>query len=248
MAHEPGDAVLLAEIARRARRRFIGVWICAVAAALFGAGVLFAQRMMHGEGYRLAQGRIVALGTSSSGEPTFTGEFRDADGVLHRDTETYGYHYAPGDPRLGERVGYLYRIKPATGSFDSFPRGDVILHWTFGVPAVAFVLFGALAAALIVRESRYRRWLVANGQREPLAHPAIRERAVALPAGAGSQVVRNWRLEGKYFLPAAGEYVEAHGDWEPPPVRELQAGAEAPVLLLDPRDPSRYWLPSGAPP
>jgi 2'-5' RNA ligase len=162
------DAHYRAEIARRCRRRMAGVYVCIAAAALFGTGVAFSTRMIHGDGYSAATGTIVALGTGSSGEPTFTGEFTDAAGVVHRDTQEYGYHYARGEPQLGQRVKYLYKASALTGDFHSFPSAAGIVHWVFGIPAVLFVLLGALFAWLIARERGFRLRLLGEGRRERL--------------------------------------------------------------------------------
>ena len=54
-----------AEIVRRARQRSKGVWICVVAALLFGIGVFFSKEMMHGRGFSTTTGTVVALGTGS---------------------------------------------------------------------------------------------------------------------------------------------------------------------------------------
>ena len=220
-----------------------GVYVCIAAAALFGTGVAFSTRMIHGDGYSAATGTIVALGTGSSGEPTFTGEFTDAAGVVHRDTQEYGYYYARGEPQLGQRVKYLYKASALTGDFHSFPSAAGIVHWVFGIPAVLFVLLGALFAWLIARERGFRLRLLREGRCERLEAPSIRNRRVVIPAGANTQVVDTWRLEGRYFDPKQGEYVDCHGDWESPPVATLTADA-APVLFIDPKDSSRYWVPS----
>jgi hypothetical protein len=239
----PDEALYRAEISRRCRRRMGGVYICLVAAMLFATGVVFSTAMMHGEGYSAATGTIVALGTGSSGEPTFTGEFTDSAGVVHRDTQNYGYHYARGEPRLGERVDYLYKTMPLGGEFRSFPRGDGFLRWAFGAPAAFFVLLAALFYWIIARERGFRLRLIREGKREHLEAARIRHRSVVVPTGANSHRVDLWRVEGRYFDPARGEYVDCHGDWESPPAPALPAGA-APLLLVDPTNSSRYWLPS----
>lgn len=243
LARMDEDAIYRAEVSRRCRKRLAGVYLCIGAAALFGIGVLYSTRMMHGSGFSAASGRIVALGTGSSGEPTFTGEFTDAAGVVHRDTRSYGYHYARGEPRIGERVDYLYKTLEPTGDFRSFPRADAILRWVFGIPTALFVLLAALFTWIIQRERRFRLGLLRDGRRERVEQAGVRHRSVVIPTGSNTQRVDLWRLEGRYFDPARGEYVDCHGDWESPPAPELPAG-EAPLLLIDRNDSSRYWLPS----
>ena len=236
-----------AEIRRRSRQRSKGVWLCVVFALLFSTGVVFSIPMMHGEGdFSKTTGTVVALGTGSSGEPTFTSEFTDGAGVVHRDTNSYGYHYASGDPKIGDRIEYLYKTLPETGDLRAFPRADSILQLVFGVPAALFVLMAALFTWIIARERAFRRRLVRDGRREPLEAAQIGLRSVVIPGGSGgSHRVDMWRLQGRYFDPAQGEYVDCHSNWEPQPAPELTAEAR-PEVFIDPTNSSRYWVPLGA--
>jgi hypothetical protein len=238
------DSGWYAEIEGRRRRRFRGVYLLLAFAALMAVGFANTQRMMHDGDLRPASATIVALGTGSSGEPTMTSRFQDADGAWHTDTQPASYHYARGEPRVGETVDYLYGIKPISG-FYAVPRADAPLRWLFGAVALLFALLGAGAAWLILRERNYRRRLLATARREPLAAARLGERAYSLPAGAaGTQRVALWRLEGRYFDPAAGEYVDCASDWQPAPAPADFDPARAPPVFVDPLAPSRYWLPA----
>jgi hypothetical protein len=238
-------ASLYAEIDRHARRRLIGVWLCFAAATLLSIGMFNALSMMHGDhDFTAVDARIVAVARDpQSGELRMTSEFSDAAGVVHRDTQTDGYHYAPGDPQVGQRIEYLYEAGPITGDFHAFPRADRILQWVFGVPAALLALLGAVVAALVQRERRRRRRLVRNGRREPGQAPSIRRRTVVLPMGNRAEAVAMWRLEASWFDATRSRFVACHGDWEAGTPPEL-AGAPPPVILVDPDAPSRYWLPS----
>jgi len=234
----------LEEIERRLTQRFRAVYLLITMAALFGFGVMYSQRMVHGASLRAAQGSVVALGTSSTGEPTFTTAFVDAEGNWHRETESYGYWYHRGKPYVGAPIEYMYGIK--YGDFYAEPRGDHMLKWLFGVPAGLFALFGILAGVVIMREHDTRRALVRGGQRVPLQMPRIGHRHVTLPGGpAGPASFDLWRLEGRVFDAGAGEYVECASDWQQPPPPELDL-SRVPPLLVDPAQPRKRWLPVGA--
>ena len=236
----------LAEIDRRRRQRLPGFYLCAGFVALMLAGYAYSARMMHGPGYTPTRGTIVALGTGSSGEPTMTSEVRDANGVVHRDTQPADYHYARGEPRVGESIDYLYRTSPYTGEFQAVVRADGLLRWLFGPAAAVMGVFGAGAFALILHQARQRRALVRDGERIKVELPGIVHRSVVLPAGASGTVrVDQWRLEGRVFDPQQGEYVECRSDWQLPPAPELDL-ALVPPLLVDRAKPSRRWLPVGA--
>jgi hypothetical protein len=237
-----------AEIGRSWRQRLPGFYLCAGFAALMLAGYANSQRLMHGPGFTATRGTIVALGTGSSGEPTMTSEIRDAAGVVHRDTQPASYHYAPGEPRVGEPIGYLYRRSPYTGEFDAVVRADGLLKWLFGPAAAVMGLFGAGSLGFILRRGRQRRALVRDGERVKIELPRIGHRSVVLPAGrAGSVRVDMWRLEGRVFDPEQGEYVECASDWQQPPAPEAELDpALVPPLLVDRANPSRRWLPVGA--
>ena len=234
------------EIERRLSARFRGVYLCVVAAGLCGVGALNTQRMMHEPGLLPATATIVALGTGSGGEPTMTAVFQDAEGGWHRDTQGYGYHYARGEPRVGESIAYLYGGKPATGDFYAVPRADALLQWVFGVPTALFALMAVVFGTVVMREHDARRALVRAGLRLPLQSPRIGHRRVTLPGGAaGARSFELWRLEGRVFDARRGEFVDCASDWQQPPPPTLDP-ARVPPLLVDPARPSRRWLPVGA--
>lgn len=234
------------EIERRLTERFRGVYLAFAAAALFGFGVMNTQPLMHDAALLPATATIVSLGTDSRGEATFTATFMDAGGNWHRDTQPASYHYAPGEPRVGDKVEYLYGEGLATGQSYAVPRADGILKWFFGVPAALFTLFGVVAGVVVLREHDARRALVRAGRRLPLQMPRIGHRRVSLPAGgAGTVTLDTWRLEGRVFDEAAGEYVDCASDWQQPPPPQLDL-AQVPPLLVDPLQPRKRWLPVGA--
>jgi hypothetical protein len=239
------DTELLAEIGRHCRQRMMAVYLMFGFALLLSLGVFNSQRMMHPADMVPAEGVIVAVGKdANNGETTFTAKFTDAAGVRHTDTQSAGYHYAPGEPQVGQPIEYLYIDRPPNG-FYAFPRADRILQLVFGVPMLLMVFCGALFLWLILRQRAWRRWLVRNGTRVQGEGYEIRERTVVIPGGSGGAVsVHTWRLQARRFDPAASEYVDVHGDWRQPPVPKIDAQTEFPPILVDPRKPARYWLPS----
>src|SRR5204863_4468553 len=68
------------EIERRLASRFRGVYLLVGFAALMGFGFANTQSMMHDGSLLPVTATVVALGTSSSGEPTMTSAFVDAEG------------------------------------------------------------------------------------------------------------------------------------------------------------------------
>jgi len=239
----PDDAALYAEIDRDLRRRRIGVWILLVFAALLALPLPWTMAMMHGDDdYAVVDATIVAVERDpASGELRMTSEFADASGTVHRETETEGYHYAPGPPRVGQRIEYLYRTSDRTGEVVAFPRADRFLQWTFGVPAAVLGLFGLGFGAWLLRLRRQRERLVRVGLRLPAQAPRVRHRALVLPARHGDVPVRMWRLEARYFEPSRSEFIDCHGDWQQPPAPDAPPAA---TVLVDPERPMRYWLPS----
>jgi hypothetical protein len=238
----------LDELRRRRRQRLPGVILCAAFVALMLAGYCNSIRLMHGKGFTPVTGTIVALGTGSSGEPTFTAEVRLPDGSVHRDTSETSYHHARGEPRIGEAIDYIWRVSPyGTGDMQVWVRGDVVLKWMFGPAAAIMGAFGSIGLILILKQHAQRRELVRSGERVRIEMPRIGHRSIALPAGAaGSVRVDTWRLEGRVFDPQAGEYVEVASDWQQPPAPETLDTALLPPLLVDKARPGRRWLPVGA--
>src|SRR4249919_133928 len=236
------DAELFAEIGRHCRQRMIGVYLSGAFALLMLAGLSYSKRLAHGDGWSEADGRIVAIGKDpSNGEDTMTSEFADANGTLHRDTQDFGYHYASGDPQIGQSIEYLYKTSELTGDFVSVPRADWILKWMFGVPAAIFVPMTSLFVWIILRQRNFRRWLVRHGRREPGEQCAMAHRTVPF-----SNNVQMWRLDARYFEPTRFEFVDCHSDWQTPPEpAPLEANTVLPPILVDPARPARYWLPVG---
>jgi len=233
------------EIERRLAARFRGVYLTLGFAALMAFGFANTQSMMHDGSLLPVTATVVALGTDSSGEATMTSAFVDAEGNWHRDVQPASYHYARGEPRIGDSIDYLYGIHPATNSFYAVPRADGILKWFFGVPAALFALVGVVLVMIILRERDRRRALVRAGLRVPLEMPRIGHRAMTIPGGAAGAVhIEMWRLEGRVFDAARGEFIECASDWQQPPPPEI-GNAPLPPLLVDPKRPTRRWLPVG---
>jgi hypothetical protein len=175
-----------------------------------------------------------------------TSEFSDAAGVVHRETESEGYHYAPGDPAVGQRIEYLYRPSVEGHDFLAFPRADRVLQWMFGGVSAFFGLLGLGAVAIVLRQRRMRLQLLRHGLRETGQSPRIRQKTIVVPAAGGrAQAATLWRVQASRFVAEQGAFVECHGDWEGGAVPELDP-ATPPVILVDPANPRRYWLPTGA--
>ena len=238
----------LNELKRRRRQRLPGVYLCAAVAALMLAGYCNSIRLMHGKGFAQVTGTIVALGPGSGGEPTMTSEIRLPDGSLHRATEATSYHYARGEPRIGESIDYIYRPSPdGTGDVQLWVRGDGILKWMFGSAAAILGGVGLGMLWLVLREHAQRRELVRTGERVALEMPSIANRHVALPGGAaGTLEFDLWRLQGRVFDARAGEYVDVASDWQQPPAPQGIDAALLPPLLVEKGKSGRRWLPVGA--
>jgi hypothetical protein len=242
----PDDAALYAEIGHDVRRRMPGVYICLVVAALMSIGVFKSLPMMHGDDdYTAVDARIVDVRRDpEKGGLLMTSEFTDARGAVHRFTETDGYHYAPGDPEVGQTIEYLYRVR--YGEMRAFPRADRILQWVFGAPAAFLALFGGSAAGLLLRKRSLRRGLVREGRRETGQALSIRRRTLVLPTGNNVQAIGMWRLEARYFEPSQSAFIECHSEWQHGVEPALADGATT-TILVDPQRPSRYWLPVATP-
>ena len=245
----PDDAALYAEIGRDFRRRMIGVYLTVGVAALLSLGLFNSVSMMHGDGdFTAVDARIVAVGKDPrSGRLTMTSEFTDATGKVHRDTQDDGYHYASGDPEVGQRIEYLYEFDAYYGDFHAFPRADRILQWVFGAPAALLLLVGGGGLVFLLRKRAWRRRMVRGGRREPAQAVSIRERTVVLPSGNGVQVLPMWRLEASYFEPSRSAFVACHSEWQHSPTTPQAGDLPAPVILVDPERPGRYWLPVAIP-
>jgi len=232
----------LDELRRRRRQRMPSVYLCAAFAALMLAGYANSLRLMHGPGFTPVPGRIVALGTGSSGEPTMTSEVRLPDGSTYRDTQATSYHYARGEPRVGEAIDYIYRPGPYSGEPQVWVRGDGVLKWMFGPAAAVMGAFGLACLVGILRQHARRRDLIRDGERVAVELPRVGHRHVAIPGGAaGALQFDLWRLEGRVFDPAQGEYVEVASDWQQPPAPAALDPAQLPPLLVDPARKRRWW-------
>jgi hypothetical protein len=203
--------------------------------------------MMHSGDTEAAMGRIVAVTTDpDNGETLMTSEFTDASGVTHRDTQTAGYHYAPGEPEVGQAIEYLYIRSDYAGELHAYPRADRILQVAFGVPMLFMVLMAMGGAWLVLRQRNLRRRLLRSGRRERAHAPSIRRRQLAFPIGNRVETAPMWRLEARYFEPTRSEFVDCHSDWQVTAAPSLDAQATALFILVDASRPSRYWLPVGA--
>ena len=237
----------LDELRRRRRQRLPGAYLCFGFVALMLAGYANSLRMLHGPGFTPVTGTIVALGTGSSGEPTMTSEVRLPDGSVQRETEATSYHYARGEPRIGESIDYIWRRSPNTGDMQLWVRADGILRWLFGPAAALMGAFGLVLLAVILRQHAWRSALVRAGERVKVELPRIGHRSVVLPAGRGGSVrVDTWRIEGRVYDQQAFEYVECASDWQQAPAPEQFDPALVPPLLVDRLKPARHWLPVGA--
>lgn len=241
------DDLLHREIGRDFRRRSLGAWICLVMAALLFLPLPHTISMMHGDGdYTAVMGTIIAVGTDpQTGQLRMTSEFTDASGTVHRDTQHDGYHYASGDPQVGQPIEYLYKTLDSTGEVRFFPRADRILKWVFGGPAAFLAGVGGLLMFLLLRKRAWRRRMVHEGRREPGQAPAIRYKTFVVPTGNATHVLDLWRVEASWFDPERSQYVVCHGEWEKDAAPVLGDDAK-PVIFVDPRKPSRYWLPTGS--
>lgn len=244
------DAIYYTEISRDLRKRYAGVWLCLVMAALLSIGVFYSVPMMHGsDDFAAADGTIVEVWRDQSGELQMTSEFKDAEGVVHRDTKDEHYHYAKGDPQVGQSISYFYRRSELTGDQRAFPRADGILKLVFGVPMAFMLLVAAGGFWFLQHKRNFRRRLVREGRREVGQMPAIVHRSITIPVGAAAgQPIDMWRLQARYFEPTRGEFVDCHSDWMGAPFSapELTPDTPLPPIFVDPGNPKRYWLPVGA--
>jgi hypothetical protein len=64
-----------------------------------------------------------------------------------------------------------------------------------------------------------------------------------VPTRHATHVIPLWRVEASWFDPDRAQFIACHGEWEKdaPPADDATL---APVILVDPRKPSRYWLPT----
>lgn len=240
------EQALFAEIDRNFRRRFIAFWFSLVLAAIFSLGVVYSVPMMHSGHPTAAMGKIVSVEKDDAGELWMTSEFTDAGGTTHRDRQTRGYHYAPGEPNVGQHIEYFYERSALTGDMHMYPRADRILQLTFGIPTVIMLLTAGLAAWFVLRQKALRRRLVRSGRQETPLVPSIRHKTFMVPTGNRTQAMAMWRLDARYYEPALSDYVDVHSDWQHSVAQVLDPAMPLVPILIDPDRPRRYWLPVGS--
>jgi hypothetical protein len=242
----PSDEALRTEIARQARFRSAGFWLSVVGALLFFSLMFFTYGMVHYQkNATTVEARIVAVEHDANrNETLMTSEFVDADGEVHRDTQTSGYHYARGEPEVGQAISYLYWRSDLTGEFGSTPRGDGILKWLFGCAGAVLTLMAIITFVYVNRHRRLRLRLIASGRRERGAGYAIESRTVTIPLKV-THVIHQWRLNASYFENSQSGFKNCHSDWQPGLPPDRLDDLTVPVILVDVADPRRYWLPVG---
>lgn len=242
----PADQALHKEVARQVRLRSPGFWLSLIAALGCFMAMFFSFRMMHDqEGAVTVIGTIVAVERDSErGEILMTSEFTDIDGKVHRDTQTSGYHYAKGEPEVGQQIGYVYWKNKLTGEFRTTPRNDVLVKWIFGSFGLMFALMATAVFIYVNRHRRLRLRLIVSGRRERGAGYAIESRTITIAIKV-THIIHQWRLNARYFENSVSGFKDCHSDWEPGLPPDRLDGLNVPMILVDARNPSRYWLPIG---
>jgi|GEM_PF-1549413 len=242
----PEENALRAEIARQVRLRSPGLWLSAIGALVFFTLTFFTYGMMHYQkNTTTVDASVVAVERDSKrNEILMTSEFVDTDGKRHRDTQTSRYHYARGEPEVGQRITYLYWRSERTGELGSTPRADGILKWIFGSASAVFAITSVLAFAYINRHRRLRLRLIASGRRERGTAYAIESKTITIAIKV-THIIHQWRLNARYFENSQSGFKDCHGDWEPGLAPDRLDGLAVPMILVDENDPSRYWLPTG---
>lgn len=242
----PEDSALRAEIKRQVRIRSIGFWLAAIFALIFFGLTFFSFPMMHHQKNTLSvDATIVAVERDpQNGETLMTSEFSDAEGVLHRDTQTSGYHYAWGEPQVGQRVPYVYWRSGITGDIGSFPRADGILKWIFGSAAAVLALLAIGVWFFVSRHRRLRLRLIKSGRRERGVRYAIEAKTTVITMKT-TVIIHQWRLTARYFEESLAAFKDCHSDWQPGLPPERLDNLTVPMILVDATDPRRYWLPVG---
>jgi len=242
----PEDSALRAEIKRQVRIRSIGFWLAAIFALIFFGLTFFSFPMMHHQKNTVSvDATIVAVERDpQNGETLMTSEFSDAEGVLHRDTQTSGYHYAWGEPQVGQRVPYVYWRSGITGDISSFPRADSILKWMFGSAAAVLALMAIGVWFFVSRHRRLRLRLIKSGRRERGVRYAIEAKTTVITMKT-TVIIHQWRLTARYYEESLTAFKDCHSDWQPglPPAH--LDNLTVPMILVDATDPRRYWLPVG---
>ncbi|HOZ04956.1 MAG TPA: hypothetical protein PLS60_06145 [Arenimonas sp.] len=242
----PDDSALRAEIKRQVRIRSIGFWLAAIFALIFFGLTFFSFPMMHHQKNTVSvDATIVAVERDpQNGETLMVSEFTDAEGVLHRDTQTSGYHYAWGEPQVGQRAPYVYWRSGITGDISSFPRADGILKWMFGSAGAVLGLMAIGVWFFVSRHRRLRLKLIKSGRRERGARYAIEAKTTAITMKT-TVIIHQWRLTARYFEESLTAFKDCHSDWQPGLPPERLDNLTVPMILVDATDPRRYWLPVG---
>ena len=157
----PGLGQLKQEIATQVSHRRLGFWLALLFAAFLFGLLPFTFRMMHSyDDAVMVDARIIAVDRDpASGETRMTSEFIDLTGKAHRATESAAYHYAPGEPEVGQKIAYFYR-PDAAGDIYGTPRADGLLKWLFGgAGALLALIASALAIAAIAQWTDIDLWL-----------------------------------------------------------------------------------------
>ena len=243
----PDDSVLRAEIKRQIRIRSAGFWLAAIFALFFFGLTFFSFPMMHHQKNTInVDATIVAVERDpQNGEMLMTSEFTDVDGVVHRDTQTSGYHYAYGEPEVGQKVSYIYwRSGEINNDVSSTPRADGILKWFFCSVGAVLALVAIGVWFFVSRHRRLRLRLIKSGRRERGARYTIEAKTTVITI-KNTVTIHQWRLTARYFEEALTAFKDCHSDWQPglPPVR--LDNLTVPMILVDATDPRRYWLPVG---
>ncbi|MEO6172172.1 MAG: hypothetical protein ABIP02_03560 [Arenimonas sp.] len=242
----PDENALRAEIARQARLRSPGFWLVFILALFFFVLACFSFPMMHDrKNAVLVDASIIAVERDpENGEMMMTSEFHDAEGNLHRDTQTSGYHYAWGEPEVGQDIGYVYWNTVRSGYFHSSPRADGILKWMFGSAGAVFALMALGTGIFLNRDRRLRLRLIASGRKERGARYAIEAKTTVIALKV-THVIHQWRLNARYFEDSLTAFKDCHSDWLPGLPPDRLENLTVPMILVDADDPSRYWLPVG---
>ena len=242
----PADDALRTEIHREARSRSLGFWLAVIFALVFFGLAAFSFRMMHDQDGAVAvDGSIVAVERDpGNGELLMTSEFFDTEGKMHRDTLPEGYHYASGEPKVGQRIEYVYWRSPFTGEIDSHPRNDIFVKWIF---ISAGLILGVMALVVSIYMNRHRRLrlrLIASGRRERGARYAIEAKTTVISLKV-THTIHQWRLNARYFEDSLTAFKDCHSDWQPGLPPDRLDNLTLPMILVDAANPRHYWLPVG---
>lgn len=242
----PADDALRTEIDRQARSRSLGFWLAAVFSLVFFGLASFSFRMMHDEeGAVAVDGSIVAVERDTrNGELLMTTEFVDADGKVHRDTLPEGYHYASGEPEVGQDIEYVYWRSKYTGEIDSHPRNDILVKWVLGSAGLVLAVMALAVSIYMNRHRRLRLRLLESGRRERGARYAIEAKTTVIALKV-THIIHQWRLNARYFEESLAGFKDCHSDWQPGLPPDHLDGLTVSMILVDASNPRRYWLPVG---